>query len=304
MKPAVTILLSTCDAYEPVARLTLRLLDAWWPGHPPVVVCGLKRSALASAASLPFEGDPRDWIGITLQAVSHLERQGMEWLYLILDDHPPVGPCQVAYLNERLPELAARMGALHVNLQGWDQHQPQAGELLDAAHLGWQRNAHDFRWKFSLHPGFWHVPSLVRLLTRLRADQPAARSARAFEGSMDQAARAVNPEWCARTYRVRGDGFAAGRRSYERACARKCILNGIHLLRFGARLMGGGWLARLDQRLLSYLRYINGPYPMFWSGLIQAGMVNQEAVRFLRWSGQAALADEVCSLSIPGRLTS
>ena len=47
-------------------------------------------------------------------------------------------------------------------------------------------------------------------------------------------------------------------------------------------------LERLDRHLLSYFRYLNGPYPMFWSGLIQAGTFQNSAARFLAWSGQTS----------------
>ena len=49
----------------------------------------------------------------------------------------------------------------------------------------------------------------------------------------------------------------------------------------------------MDAALLTYHRYANGPYPMFWSGLVRQGRLHEEALRFLAWTGQSALADEV-----------
>ena len=295
----IALLLSTCDAYAPIASHTLGRLDAWWPQHPDVFICGLKCPAVAPERCVPFKGDPRDWIGITQQAVDALVARGLEWVYLILDDHPPFGPCNAAYLNTTLPETAARLGAIQVNLQGWDQGLSHAGPLLGATDLHWQRNAAEFRWKFSLHPGFWHAPTLARLLKQLRASQPTAVSARSFEGSMDAAARALDVDLCSRTYRVRGDGYAAGSRWFELRPTRWMVRQGIHVARWGACRAGGSTLERLDQRLLPYLRYLNGPYPLFWSGLIQAGRLNVEALRFLEWSGQRAAADAVRALPTP-----
>lgn len=296
----IVLLLSTCDTYAPVAGHTLGRLDACWPQHPDVFICGLTSPALTPERCVPFTGDPRDWIGITSQAVTVLEAQGVEWLYLVLDDHPPFGPCNVKYLNNMLPETAARLGAIQVNLQGWDQDQPQAGSVLGEADLHWKRNAADFPWKFSLHPGFWHAPTLARILKQLRASEPEAVSARAFEGAMDAAACALDPDLCARTYRVRGEGFAAGRRWFERRVTRWLARQGIHVARWSARLAGASALERLDQRLLSYLRYLSGPYPMFWSGLVQGGRLNVEALRFLELSGQCPVADAVRALPAPG----
>lgn len=284
----IAILLSTCDAYEPVSRFTLDRLDTCWPDHPEVFICGLTQPALRPDACLPFTGNPRDWIGLTLQAVTALEARGIDWLYLILDDHAPFGPCHAQYLNHALPATAARLGAIQVNLMGWDQHQPQAGTVLGATDLHWQRNAPDFRWKFSLHPGFWHVPTLARIMQQLRASQPEAISARAFEGSMDRAARELDPDLCTRTYQVRGDGYAIGGHWFERPLTRWLALQAIHVARWSARLAGHRKLERLDRHLLSYFRYLNGPYPMFWSGLIQAGTFQIAAEDFLTWSGQTS----------------
>jgi hypothetical protein len=296
----VAILLATCDAYVPVAGYTLGQLDAFWPNHPDVFISGQTQPVLKPELCLPFAGDPRDWIGITLQAATALEIGGVQWLYLVLDDHAPFGPCNADYLNHTLPETAARLGAIQVNLQGWDQYQPQSGTVLGPIDLNWQRNDPDFRWKFSLHPGLWHVPTLVCLLRQLRGSRPEAVTARAFEGCMHAAANEVDPEWCARTYRVRGDGYAAGRHWFERSASRRLSRVGIHAARWGARCAGESVLRRLDQRLTSYLRYLNGPYPMFWSGLIQNRQLQDAALRFLAWSGQPSAATALRGLRMPG----
>jgi len=298
--PNLAILLSTCDAYAGVARFTRQRLAACWPNHPPLFICGLSHPQDGLEPSLPFVGDPRDWIGIARQAVEALAARGVEWLYLILDDHPPFGPCNAEYLNHTLPATAARLGAIQVNLQGWDQDRSQSGQVLGAADLHCRRNAPEFHWKFSLHPGLWHIPTLAGLLKQLRARQPESLTARAFEGAMEAAAREVNPDLCARTYRVCGDGYAVGRRWFERRTTRWLALQGIHVARSGARLAGASALDRLDRRLVVYLRYLNGPYPMFWSGLIQARRLNDVALRFLEWSGQPSVAAAVRALPLPG----
>lgn len=300
MSRNLALLLSTCDAYWPFACLTQELLARHWPGHPPLYVCG--RSGPEASNQLPFHGSERDWIGITLQALEHLQARGVEWMYLVLDDHPPVGPCNVEYLNRHLPEHAAALGAIQVALQGWDQHQPRQGAPEKRSTLAWQRNDPDFAWKFSLHPGFWHVATLQRLLRTLRTQAPDVTTARAFESRLDGAAATLDPDLRRRTFRVRGDGFATGHHWYERRWSRQLALPTLHLLRFGARVRGGDAPARVDERLLVYLQYLNGPYPMFWSGLIQRRQLNETALRFLVWSGQADVAEAIRRLPLPGPL--
>src|SRR5262249_31653473 len=68
---SVAILLPTWEDYAPVARLTLRQLDACWPAHPEVFVCGVATAQLTSATLLPVAADPSDWVGIALGAVRH-----------------------------------------------------------------------------------------------------------------------------------------------------------------------------------------------------------------------------------------
>jgi hypothetical protein len=290
---SLAILLSTCDAYAPVARFTLTRLDACWPGHPEVFVCGISESGAPFGTPLPLTADPRDWVGIALDAVRCLEKQDVEWLYLILDDHPPFGPCEADYLNRRLPANAAALGAIQVNLLGWDQHQPREGAALGPERLFWERNNATFRWKFSLHPGFWHVLTLRRMLEFLRSSSPEVRSARAFEGAMHGACRNLDPELLERTYRVRGDGFTARGHWYESRALRALTRQLIGPVRLAARLGGLQKQAAVDTALLTYHRYANGPYPLFWSGLVRGGHLHEEALRFLAWTGQAALADHI-----------
>jgi hypothetical protein len=127
----------------------------------------------------------------------------------------------------------------------------------------------------------------------LRSTSPDVRTARAFEGAMDGACRSLDPSFLGRTYRVRGDGFTARSRWFESRSLRTLARQLIRPIRVAARLGGSRSVTALDAALLTYYRYANGPYPMFWSGLLRQGRHHEEALRFLAWTGQSALADEV-----------
>ena len=60
-----------------------------------------------------------------------------------------------------------------------------------------------------------------------------------------------------------------------------------------ARIAGHRAVSAMDTALLAYHRYANGPYPMFWSGLVRQGRLHEEALQFLAWTGQSALADDI-----------
>jgi hypothetical protein len=290
---SLAILLPTWDEYLPVAHFTLNQLETCWSGHPQVFVCGVAEAPAPVATLLALTVDPSDWVGIVLDAVRRLAAQGVDWLYLILDDHPPIGPCNADYLNRRLPETAAGLRAIQVNLLGWDQYQPQDGVVLGPEHLFWQRNSPSFRGKFSLHPGLWHVLALRRMLESLRLNAPDVRSARGFEGATHSACLELDPQLLERTYRVRGDGFTARDRWHESRHVRTVTRELICPARLAARLGGARRLAAFDAALVTYCRYVNGPYPMFWSGLVRGRRLHEEALQFLAWTGQSALADDI-----------
>ena len=131
------------------------------------------------------------------------------------------------------------------------------------------------------------------MLESLRASSPDVRSARAFEGAMHGVCRSVDPLLLERTYRVRGDGFTARGRWFESRSVRAVTRQLIRPAHLAARLGGHRAVTAMDKALLAYYRYANGPYPMFWSGLVRQGRLHEEALRFLAWTGQSALADEV-----------
>jgi hypothetical protein len=131
------------------------------------------------------------------------------------------------------------------------------------------------------------------MLESLRSILPDTRSAREFEGAMHGACHKLDPLLLERTYRVRGDGFTARDRWFESRGLRALTRQFIRLARLVARLGGPRGVAAVDTAVLPYYRYANGPYPMFWSGFLRQGRLHEEALTFLAWTGQSALADEV-----------
>lgn len=294
MKTAVLLL--TCDSYLKVATLTLSLLRHNWKNHPPIYVCGVS-SGMAGEQVIPFTVDHRDWLGIAYEAMTVLEQEGFDYCYLILDDHPPVGRCNGAYLQRELPELARSLNACVVSLVGWDQIRNYKGHRLDASCHYWLKNDPDYRWLFNLHPGCWRISALRDILGSLMASAGSDRSARAFEALGGASNSLIPSTYRDSSYRVCGDRYAVAKQWFARPRPRSLLLNGLHAVRFGAKTFGGSkLLGRVDQRAKLYTDYLNGPYPMFWSGLMQKGRVHQNAVRFLRLAGLSEYADQAALL--------
>ena len=77
---------------------------------------------------LKLRRDPVDWIGVTLDAVQDLLSHGYRSVYLVLDDHPPLGRCQPNLLNNVLPKILFERDATNISLFGSGQGRQVEGQ--------------------------------------------------------------------------------------------------------------------------------------------------------------------------------
>ena len=282
------ILISTCDRYVPLAQFTARLIDAYWVPHPPILFCGLS-DLNGQPGFRSGSRDQSDWVGITQDAVSGLRQKGFDAAYLILEDHPPFGLCHADHLNSTLPQLMENLGAAYISLYGWDQRTRSSGEILGRQFHGLQRQSEDFDWRFSLHPGLWNLEALAAILAALPPMEGDGRSRLpwAFERRSGAADFPMPPQWRNRSYRIQSLSMLAGGNAPARGWERRLEFRAIDALRWMVRTAGGeSALQRLDARLAPVLRFHDGPYPLFWSGLLRKGAWNPDAEKFLRWRGR------------------
>ena len=275
------ILISTCDKYLKVATFTRAMIDRYWAAHPPVWLCGAGNSS--GPEWLPLRNDPSDWVGITHAAVEDLIARGYRQAYLILDDHPPLGPCNEEHLNRTIPDLLDRLSAATIGLYGWDQRTQSKGQILGPDHYHLQKQDSEFLWQFSLHPALWNLEALKALLDVLLQTQDLKlRSPWAFERRSGAPDFPV-PDLCRdRSYRVCGLCMLGGQHRFRRRMGRILEFRAIDLLRwFGRHLGGDGMLNCLDEWLAGEYGFFDGPYPLFWSGLLRKGSPNKTLIRFL-----------------------
>ncbi len=252
------ILVPTFPRYRSLAEFTAGEIGRKWHQHPPIHLSGCsgdeKDGWLAVA-----DAENRTWAGGLLAAVEILKERGYECLYLILDDHPPLRQCHEVFLNEHYPRFVKEHGAAYLGLLGWGQGQGSSGENLGPEHWGIERVADDFQYKFSLHPGLWNVGALIEVLQFIMETYPDEQTPWRFEKSagMEVGLRKV---WSGRCYRV--DGLRGSRRPwFARTITRQRI--------WAKRHQG-----RLDTFRGALRAYYEGPYPLMWSGLMQAGRAN------------------------------
>lgn len=268
----------TCAAYSTIAEASCRLIDRFWLEHPQVFIVGSRETQ--AGESIPFSCDERDWITMAEESMLWLQGQGYTHCYLILDDHPPVGVCNSTYLNAVLPQLMADCGASHVALSGWDQFQPKNGTVIQVGSERWLHNDPSFKWKFDLHPGIWNIEDFLTLLQAVKKDVPRPYSAREFEGAAGSKNLSAPQALIESTYKIEGDVMASGHGWWERKWKRRLLINALHISRIAARLAGSSLVQKLDDQTEQYTQYINGPYPMYWSGVIKKGLLNQNLIKF------------------------
>lgn len=278
------ILLSTCDRYIPLARMTIDLLDRRWKDHPPIFVCGASTAFISQAEVLPLRESPDDWIGITASAAKTLLKKGYHKCYLILEDHPPLAICNERDLNETLPNLMDKLGAAYIGLYGWDQGTLSEGKVLSSAYHYLQQQSDTFQWKFSLHPALWNLEALydVTEALPLLENSKITRSAWAFErrsGSLSKTEGLLR--WQGDSYRVFGAGMLAGKYGPVRAARRLYIYLLNAFLWLAGKTLGIPIQERISQAALPDRLFFDGPYPLYWSGVLQKGRLNQNFEKFL-----------------------
>ncbi len=274
------ILLPTFSRYLPLARITHHLLSIFWPGHPPVFIAGVENYQDEKATCLPIRSDAKEWTSILADACDDLISSGFSNVYLILDDHPPVNSCHAEHLNSTIPRLRESLDATYIALNGWGYGRSGRrinGDILTTDEWNLERVGHDFTWKASLHPGLWSLQRLAYLSRTISRTYPTdRRTAWAFE-------RIVGGE------RLAADFDCT--RSFYRVCGRCMTDRRTRYFRYRFAYAFVGLLRSLAHRLpvdatplnrvmdaLGY--YYEGPYPLFWSGMVSQGRVNPAFLRY------------------------
>lgn len=285
------ILISSCDKYEPLATWTASRIDRVWADHPALFFSGL--TARPSESYLPFQGDARDWMSVTLQAVESLLQRGFRWTYLILDDLPPIGECHADFLNRLLPAYAEKAGATMVSLLGWGQHRYVEGQVLSDA-LRLELVPPDSRWRFSLHPGLWQLERLREVLqVRCRQFETAQHTPWNFERHRPHDLEDFPRSILEACYRVHGRSHVKERAPLLNDLIQSvgCFIVDVAL--FAVRITRGD-----DARQKAAARWLwpycfyRGPYPIFWSGVMRQGKVGAEWAAFLKFFNPSGIAEE------------
>lgn len=276
------ILVSVYHPYRWVAESTARLLDEFWPGHPPLFFCGLTSEEAGALPHVPCPDPalPRSWAGFVKDACAQLSARGFDSCYFLLEDQPPIEPCDHRHLTGTIPALMKKLGGVYCGLMGWDNRRfTTRAPVLPAADLSLMHLSVPNAPRFHLHPSWWRLDALGRcaeIVLRTPKHTPWA-----FEKTCEKADADLPAEWKSGCYQISGEALMQpppGRKLARRA--ERFLYH---------RLMA---LAPLAQRLGFGLKYwdglgfddffYDGPYPMFYAGVMSRGRLNPFLRRWVK----------------------
>jgi len=292
------ILIPSHERYRGLAGFTAGQISRQWANHPPVFFCGLSGLPRENGVLLLRDRDSADWIGILTDAVREVKKRGFKLAYLILDDHPPMGPCRSDILNDVLPTISLSWNAEIVSLLGSGQGRRTEGRIFRQGMIGLEQLPRAYLWRYSLHPGLWSLHALEKLLTKLESGAATmdARTPWAFERIGARKESQSDGNAVTQCYRVASPVITASVRDQSVGALFRALGMGARSV---AGILGGpGAWTRVSQRFDFAHNYYGGPYPMVWQGVMAKGLLNKDFQQFCRYFRKTDLLDAVSTLRI------
>ena len=279
------ILVTVYHPYRWCARFTMAALDRFWPSHPPVFFCGLTEEEAEGLPIIPLRSAdrPRVWAQFAFDAVSELKARGFEAVYFMLEDHMPLGDCNEEVLNEVLPEMLNRLPSSYIGLMGWDnrRYATIAGPILGPEHCGFCHLAAPRAPRFHLHPSLFRAEVLHAGLDAVR--RSAKPDPWGFEKLLDKEDAPLPREYKESCYQIRGSLLALKPEGFKDRCLSACERFFFHRLMSVAPAAGKAGFGKQFWTWAGFDDfYYNGPFPMFFSGVMAGGKINPFFLRHLK----------------------
>lgn len=261
------ILISTFPDYADIAEFTVSRIKRFWPAHPPIFLCGLEEGEISAPQA--------DWMTVLFNACDTLWQRNFRKVYLLLDDHPPLGPCHSLHLNQTLPLIMQDLDAVSIALMGTGQGRPTYGTRVTVNGFSFDRVSPQQLWKLPLHPALWNLKILRALLEKMiQCLPPQDRTPWMFERWGGAPDAPFPADWKSRSYRLHGKSMRLQVLHPLMTTTRKAA-RALELL---ANLFGKGDAIRHH---LGFLRHLyQGPYPVMWSGLMRKKTVNPDFLSY------------------------
>lgn len=272
----LAILVPVYHPYRWLAPYMQRGLEAFWKDHPPVFFCGLREDEAEGLPALPLRDAtlPRDWCAFVLDAVETLRARGFSQCYLLLEEHLPLAECHALHLNGTLPQLLDELDAAYIGLMGWDNRRyTTRAPILDARRHHLMHLSIPSAPRFHLHPSLWRLEALRDCLNLVLRD--AVHTPWRFEKVTDRADAGLATRWKTGCYQVCGRRLAAHPPGRVGAWAQAVERFVFHkLMALQPRLPTAVARRKFWEAAGFDDFFYNGPYPMFFSGVMAKGGIN------------------------------
>jgi hypothetical protein len=295
------ILVPVYHPYRWIAPYMQRGLDTFWAAHPSVFFCGLRVDEASGLDALPLRESelPRDWSAFVRDAVGELISRGFTKCYLLLEEHLPLAECHSTHLNKTLPGMLDLLDAAYIGLMGWDNRRftTRAPILDDEKHRLMHLSIPSAP-RFHLHPSLWRLEALRDCLDLVLHD-PVHTPWR-FEKVTERADANLPERWKKGCYQICGEALSA--QPPTRGEARQAALERfvLHKLMALHPLLPSSSLRKKFWEAVGFDNFFyNGPYPMFFSGVMAKGGINPHFARHIRKhpAHAAGLADKLAELA-------
>ncbi|GAB4165265.1 MAG: hypothetical protein Fur0032_01910 [Terrimicrobiaceae bacterium] len=286
--PRIGILVPVWMNYQWIAPIMELSLDRFWPDHPEVLYTGLDKDSPNNPdgiiVELPGSVDRSNWTAVLLLGVREARRRGFEFLYLLAEEHIPVSPCHREHLNQTLPRFMQTLPAVYISLMAWDNRRyTSKSPVLPAAQFHLKHLVAPGDPRFHLHPALWRTEVLEACCQLALEDTSQNGSAWHFEKANDRAGMLHPPGWDKQCYQICASAMSLHPpRGLNRLTAKLEYflyqrLQGLY------PLIPGRMLRKAYAAVLEFDKvFCNGAYPMFFSGIMSKGQLNEHFTDFMR----------------------
>jgi len=283
--------------YRWIAPLTKELIDREWPDHPELWFCGLERAPESGWNVIPMSepAECTNWTRVLLDGVDGMIARGFDTLYIIPEEHVPLAKCRADDLNVALPDLMVRLDALYISLMGWDNRRfVSKSPVLSNQDFGLKHLTGPRDPRFHLHPALWNAEAARTCCKIALENKSAGGSAWHFEKATGGAGAPLPAGWETRCYQIRASVLSTHPRGWMSAAASWCERSLFHKLMALVPHLPKAWVSPYLRAIPFDDVFCDGPYPMFYSGIMAKGGPNKHFVHFLR-KKNPDLLDEILS---------
>lgn len=278
--------------YQWLVPLALELIGKYWPAHPPIFLAGLTAEEAGAHDHVPVSDPARraNWSWMAGDGARQVAGLGFRQAYVIAEEHVPLAPCHEEHLNQTLPAWGHDLDAVYISLMGWDNRRYSSKsprlprEFGRMMHLQGKGDP-----RFHLHPALWRLDAFIRCCELARATGDKNGSAWHFEKVNDRLDADLPEAWKKGCYQIAAGELRLRERSRIEAFAGLVERFAFNKLMAFYPLIRPRAAANAFARAVGFDDFFcEGPYPMFYSGLMAKGGINRYAARYLQKSPEGS----------------